>query len=151
MYKKSIKILIAEDNEDHAELIKRSINNNEMDYDISHVCDGEEALDYIFRRNKYSDPISSPKPDLIILDLRMPKVEGLDVLKEIKTSNITKTIPVVILTTSKAEQDMIKAYQYHVNSYLVKPVDFNNFDKLMNELKFYWISLNQHPDKITDN
>jgi CheY-like chemotaxis protein len=138
-------ILLVEDNEDHAELVKRSFENHRLANNIYHVKDGVEALNYLFREDKFTDPKSSPRANLILLDLRLPKIDGLEVLKEIRASNKYSGIPVVILTTSKADTDLVKAYDYHVNSYLVKPVDFEKFSQLMDDLGFYWLAWNQKP------
>lgn len=138
-------ILLVEDNDDHAELVKRSFENHRLANRIIHVVDGEEALNYLFRRGKFENPQSSPAPHLILLDLRLPKVDGLEVLEEIRTSEILKSIPVVVLTTSKADTDLLKAYDHHVNSYLVKPVDFEKFCQLIDDLGFYWLAWNQKP------
>jgi CheY-like chemotaxis protein len=109
------------------------------------VEDGQEALDYLYRKGKYKDTDQSPLPNLILLDLRLPKVDGLEVLKTIKADPALSSIPVVILTTSPAESDMVKAYKYNANSYLVKPVDFSKFNQLMNTFGYYWIVWNQYP------
>ncbi len=138
-------ILLVEDNDDHAELVKRSFENHRIANNIYHVVDGEEALDYLFRKGKFEAPLSSPIPHLILLDLRLPKVDGLEVLKEIRTSETLKGIPVVVLTTSRADTDLIEAYDHHVNSYLVKPVDFDKFNQLIDDLGFYWLAWNQKP------
>jgi len=138
-------ILLVEDNEDHAELVKRSFENHRIANNIHHVVDGEEALDYLFRKEKYADPNSSPIPHLILLDLRLPKVDGLEVLQEIRANEAYLHVPVVILTTSRADADLAKAYDHHVNSYLVKPVDFEKFNQLMDDLGFYWLAWNQKP------
>ncbi|NQU64582.1 MAG: response regulator [SAR324 cluster bacterium] len=138
-------ILLVEDNEDHAELVKRSFENHRIANNIHHVVDGEEALDYLFRKEKYADPSSSPIPHLILLDLRLPKVDGLEVLQEIRANEAYLHVPVVILTTSRADADLAKAYDHHVNSYLVKPVDFEKFNQLMDDLGFYWLAWNQKP------
>ncbi len=138
-------ILLVEDNDDHAELVKRSFENHRIANSIHHVVDGEEALDYLFRQGKFTSSQSSPIPHLILLDLRLPKIDGLEVLKEIRTSETLKGIPVVILTTSKADSDLVEAYEHHVNSYLVKPVDFEKFDQLIDDLGFYWLAWNQKP------
>ena len=140
-------ILLVEDNEDHAELVKRSFENHRISNKIYHVVDGEEALDYLFRKKKFADPETSPIPHLILLDLRLPKIDGLEVLNEIKTCATFKGIPIVILTTSKADTDLVKAYDLNVNSYLVKPVDFEKFSQLMNDLGFYWLAWNQNPEQ----
>ncbi len=138
-------ILLVEDNDDHAELIKRSFENHRMANRIYHAVDGEEALDYLFRKGKFESPQSSPTPHLILLDLRLPKIDGLEVLKKIRTSETLTGIPVVILTSSKADLDPAKAYDYHINSYLVKPVDFEKFTQLIDDLGFYWLAWNQKP------
>jgi len=138
-------ILLVEDNLPHAELVKRSLETHEITNKIYHVSDGEAALAYLFRQGVYVDPATSPRPHMVLLDLRLPKVSGLDVLREIKTSNDLCTIPVVILTTSTAERDVVSAYAQHANSYLVKPVDFAAFTRLMHALGLYWLLWNHHP------
>jgi CheY-like chemotaxis protein len=138
-------ILLVEDNLPHAELVKRSLEGHEIANKIYHVSDGEAALAYLFRQGVYADPATSPRPHVVLLDLRLPKVSGLDVLREIKTSNDLRTIPVVILTTSTAERDVVSAYAQHANSYLVKPVDFATFTRLMHDLGLYWLLWNYHP------
>ncbi len=138
-----LEILLVEDNEDHAELIGRSFEKHQVLNKLKLVRDGAEALDYLFRRNRYSDPATSPRPHIILLDLRLPKVDGLEVLSQIKESEMLNRIPIVVLTSSKANGDINKAYAHHVNSYLVKPVDFNKFTELMKDLGFYWLGWNQ--------
>jgi CheY-like chemotaxis protein len=138
-------ILLIEDNSDHTELICRNFKSHRIANAIHHVSDGEAAMDYLFQRNEYSDPEKSPRPHVILLDLRLPKIDGLEVLKEIKASEELRCIPVVILTTSDAEKDIASAYKYHANSYLVKPVDYAKFSQLMDDLGFYWLVWNQHP------
>ncbi len=138
-------VLLVEDNEDHTELILRNLRDHRVANKIFHVADGEEALDYLFRRGDYTDPATSPRPHVVLLDLRLPKIDGLEVLKEIRTSDELTRTPVVILTTSRAEQDVAQAYEYHANSYLVKPVDFDSFARLMDDLGFYWLGWNHYP------
>ncbi len=140
-----LNILLVEDNPAHAELVFRSFEKQRVANKIFHVMDGEEALDFLYRRKNYQDPEKSPRPNVILLDLRLPKIDGLEVLKEIKNVEDLKRIPVVILTTSQAEIDASRAYDYHANSYLVKPLDFENFTKLMEELQFYWLCWNYNP------
>lgn len=140
-----LNILLVEDNPDHAELIRRSFADHRVVNDIYHVVDGEAALDYLFRRGVYSDPSTSPKPHVILLDLRLPKVDGLEVLKNIRQSPDLRTVPVVVLTTSQADQDVARAYGEYANSYLVKPVDFAGFSKMMEDLGFYWLGWNHYP------
>ncbi len=142
-----LRILLVEDNPAHAELVIRSFKNHSLKSDITHVLNGELALNYLFHRNEYADAEKHPQPHVILLDIRMPKVNGLDVLKELKTSSDLRHIPVIILTTSDAEQDVNSAYENYVNSYLVKPVDFDRFMKLMEELGFYWLNWNHYRSK----
>ncbi|MCK5581739.1 MAG: response regulator [Candidatus Omnitrophica bacterium] len=138
-------ILHVEDDEAQAELVKRSLAQNRVRNRVLNVYDGEEALDYFFHRGKYSDKLKSPKPHLILLDIRLPKIDGLEVLKQLKTNDSTKKIPIVILTSSAQEEDLAKAYEYHVNSYVVKPFDYENLLSLMHDLGFYWLSWNNLP------
>lgn len=136
-------ILLVEDNDDHAELVMRQLADHRIANQVIRLSDGQEALDYLFRRDKYTAPASSPRPHVIFLDLRLPKVDGLEVLKELKNSDEVKEIPVVVLTTSEGEGDIAKAYLNHTNSYVVKPVDYEKFCDLMNDLGFYWMSWNK--------
>ena len=138
-------ILLVEDDPAHAEIVRRNFVNFRMANRLLHVADGQQALDYLFRRAVFQDPNQSPRPNLILLDLRLPKVDGLEVLKTIKADADLARIPVVVLTTSAAEVDMAKAYGNHANSYLVKPVDFPQFLKLMDALGYYWLVWNQFP------
>jgi len=138
-------ILLVEDEEAHAEIVRRNFEASRIANRLMHVTDGQAALDYLYQRNEFSDPDKSPRPGVILLDLRLPKVDGLEVLKIIKTDPKLSAIPVVILTTSKVEADMVKAYDNHVNSYLVKPADFTQFNQLMETFGFYWLAWNQNP------
>ena len=112
---------------------------------LKHVWDGEEALDYLYRRGKFTDRSESPRPGVILLDLRLPKIDGLEVLNTIKADPDLRRIPVVVLTTSAAETDKIKAYESFANSYLVKPVDYTQFVALMQSLGYYWLAWNDYP------
>lgn len=141
----ALTILLVEDNEDHAELVQRNFENNCVANTIHWVKDGEEAMDYLFRRGAYADPAASPLPSLILLDLRLPKVDGLEVLREIKNNAALKKLPVVVLTSSESELDICKAYTSSANSYLVKPVDFEKFTRLMRDLGYYWLGWNKNP------
>jgi len=132
-----LKILYVEDNQDHAELVKRSFENYKIPSQVYHVSDGEEALDYLFHRGKYSEVRRSPRPDIVLLDLRLPKIDGLEVLKTIRTSEELKKLPVVIFSTSERERDMLAAFRYQANCYLVKPVDFMKFDQMIHVIRFY--------------
>lgn len=140
-----ILVMLVEDNVDHAELVIRTLEDHRIANRVRHFLDGQSALDYLFHRGEFSDSTAAPHPHVILLDLRLPKVDGMDVLRTIKESDELKAIPVVILTTSEAEKDVAKAYYNHANSYLVKPVGFEEFKKLMDDLGFYWLGWNTHP------
>ena len=140
-----IVILLVEDEAAHAEIVRRNFQDSRLANTLVHVADGQAALDYLRHGNGFSDPATSPRPGIILLDLRLPKVDGLAVLKSVKTDPALQDIPVVILTTSKAETDMVSAYASHANSYLVKPVDFTQFTELMKTFGFYWVAWNQYP------
>ncbi len=138
-------VMLVEDNADHAELVIRTLEDHRIANTIQHFRDGQAALDYLFRRKEFENPESSPRPHMILLDLRLPRVDGLEVLRIIKEEDVLKNIPVIVLTTSEAEKDVAQAYGHHVNSYLVKPVGFEEFSKLMHDLGFYWLGWNTHP------
>ncbi|MBV1876560.1 MAG: response regulator [Pseudomonadales bacterium] len=140
-----LKILLVEDNPSHAEMVMRSFQTHRIANEIDHVHDGEQALDYLHHRNDYSDSNRFSQPDLVLLDLRLPKIDGLEVLDNIKSTERLLTIPVVILTTSTTEIDRARAYKHHANSYLVKPIDFNSFTNMMNDLGYYWLVWNHLP------
>lgn len=135
-------VMLVEDNVDHAELVIRTLEEHQIANKVRHFLDGQSALDYLFQRGEYADPAEIVRPHMILLDLRLPRVDGIDVLKTIKESEKLKSIPVVILTTSEAEKDVTKAYNNHANSYLVKPVGFEEFKQLMDDLGFYWLNWN---------
>jgi len=138
-------ILLVEDNRDHAELVMRNMEDFQVANTLYHVEDGQAALDYLLGQGKYSDRKQFPMPHLMLLDLRLPKVDGLDVLKEVKNNLELRAMPVVILTTSDAERDMAMAYEYHANSYVTKPVNFDDFSRLLRDLGFYWLAWNKRP------
>jgi CheY-like chemotaxis protein len=142
-----ITILLVEDDPAHAEIVRRTLGNFRVANRIFHVDDGQAALDYLSRQGAYADPAISPRPTLILLDLRLPEVEGLDVLHRIKADEKLKGISTVVLTTSAAESDMIKAYAYGASSYLVKPMDFGKFTQMMEVFGFYWLAWNQFPER----
>jgi CheY-like chemotaxis protein len=140
-----IVILLAEDEPAHFEIVRRNLESSRLANRLIRVADGQAVLDYMYRRAEFSDPERYPWPGIILLDLRLPKVDGLEVLKIIKTDPHLSRIPVIILTTSAAETDIAKAYDFHANSYLVKPVDFSQFVKLMDALGYYWLAWNEYP------
>jgi CheY-like chemotaxis protein len=137
-------ILFIEDDPAHADITMRNFEKNRMMNRVIHLWDGQQALDYLFRQGAYTDPESSPVPHLILLDLRLPKVDGLEVLEKIRTVDCLRHIPAVILTTSEAEVDISRAYDLNVNSYLVKPIDFDKFSKLIETFGFYWMVWNKY-------
>ncbi len=138
-----LSILLVEDNLAHAELVQRSLENHRVANKIYHVGDGKAALAYLFRRGIFADERKSPRPHIILLDLRLPKVGGLEVLRQIKASDELKHIPVVVLTTSGAKKDIAQAYDSDVNGYVKKPLDFEEFERLMDEFGFFWLGWNR--------
>lgn len=138
-------VMLVEDNLDHAELVIRTLAEHRVANQIRHFTDGQTALDYLFQTGEFADPARAPRPHIILLDLRLPRIDGLDVLKRIKTDQVLRQIPIVVLTTSEAERDVARAYSNHANSYLVKPVGYEQFAKLMQDLGFYWLGWNMHP------
>jgi CheY-like chemotaxis protein len=135
-------VLLVEDNDDHAELVLRQMSSHQIANKVIRLVDGQEALDYLFRKGNFANPDSSPRPHVIFLDLRLPKVDGLKVLKTLKESGETRDIPIVVLTTSAGKHDVAMAYMNYTNSYVVKPVDYKKFRDLMDKLGYYWMSWN---------
>ncbi|MCL5034998.1 MAG: response regulator [Bacteroidetes bacterium] len=140
-----VEILLVEDNPNDVELTMRALNKHNIANKVFVVRDGAEALDYIFADGNYSDRKIEDVPKVVFLDLKLPKVDGLEVLRKIKSDERTKTIPVVMLTSSREEQDIVRSYKLGVNSYIVKPVDFDKFVDAVSELGLYWLLLNQPP------
>ncbi|MDD3801252.1 MAG: response regulator [Desulfuromonas thiophila] len=141
----AIVILLAEDEPAHAEIVRRTLEQSRIANRLIHVSDGQQALDYLYRRPPFAEPQQAPRPGLILLDLRMPRVDGLEVLERVKSDPALAGIPVVVLTTSAAETDLLQAYDRHANSYVVKPVDFAKFTALMETLGYYWLIWNRLP------
>lgn len=141
----SIKVLIAEDDDDDFFLTQRAFEKLNLANQIHRVADGEELLSYLRKEGDYSDPASYPLPYIILLDLNMPKKDGREALKEIKADPKLKNIPVVILTTSAAEEDVIRSYDLGVNSFIRKPVDAGEFIETIGALKKYWFEIVQLP------
>ncbi len=138
-------ILLVEDNESHALLVKRALAQSESKSTLVHVSDGEDALDFLHGRRDYAGPAAHPRPRLMLLDLRLPRMDGLEVLREVKTSESFYDIPVVVLTSSMAEPDVVGAYTFHANSFLVKPVDYSQFRQQILDTVNYWIHWNITP------
>ncbi len=144
-----VEILLVEDNPSDAELTMRALKRKNMINKLVWVKDGAEALDFIFAKGVYSDRNMEDVPKLILLDLRMPKVDGLEVLHRIKENDLTKKIPVVILTSSSEDRDIVESYKLGVNSYVSKPVEFDEFIDAVSTLGFYWILINKPPSEAS--
>ena len=142
---KNVDILLIEDNMDEAQLAIRSFKKHNLANALLHLADGEQALDFIFARNKYALRQGADLPKLILLDLKLPKVSGLEILEAIKTDERTKVIPVIVLTSSQEGPDITASYQLGANSYIVKPVNFDSFSKAVVEVGMYWMFLNVPP------
>ncbi|MGG9963970.1 response regulator [Ferruginibacter sp. SUN106] len=140
-----IEILLVEDNRNDAELTIRALTKGKIANSIVHLQDGAMAINFLFGLGDFAHRNINNRPKIILLDLKMPKVDGLEVLKKIKSDDLTKKIPVVILTSSKENPDIERAYALGANSYIVKPVEFDSFAKSISDLGFYWLLLNQNP------
>jgi len=145
--KDEVEILLVEDNPTDAELTLRALRKNKLANQVVVVSDGEQALDFIFARGAYSDRKLEPSPKVILLDLKLPKIDGLEVLKVLKGDPRAKVIPTVILTSSKEERDLLECYQLGANSYIVKPVDFEKFQAAIQSLGSYWLLFNHLPQR----
>lgn len=141
----AVEILLVEDNPRDAELTLRALSKRHLANDVHVAKDGEEALDFIFATGPHADRDVDQSPRVVLLDLKLPKVDGLEVLRRMKADDRTKHIPVVMLTSSAEERDKIESYRLGVNSYIVKPVDFNNFAEAVSEVGLYWLLLNELP------
>ena len=146
---KSITILVAEDDEDDRLLMQEALEENRLANDLYFVGDGVELLDYLKRRGDYSNPISAPRPSLILLDLNMPRKDGREALKEIKADPDLRQIPIVVLTTSKAEEDILRTYDLGVSSFIAKPVVFDSMVQIMKMLGTYWFEIVELPDRAS--
>lgn len=145
MSEHTIEILLVEDNPADVELTLHALRKEKLANKIEVVGDGEEALDFLFCRNNFSGRSFDRPPRLILLDLKLPKVDGMEVLRAIKADPRTRAIPVVILTASKEEKDLVNGYQLGVNAYIQKPVDFEKFREIVRELGLFWLVVNQPP------
>jgi CheY-like chemotaxis protein len=142
---KGIVILLAEDDADDRLLVKEALAEGRVVNELRSVEDGEELLDYLRRRGRYADPEESPRPGLVLLDLNMPRKDGREALREIKEDSDLKRIPVVVMTTSQAEEDIFRSYELGANSYITKPVTFERLVELMKVLGRYWIEFVELP------
>jgi two-component system response regulator len=138
-------VLLVEDNPHDAELALRALRRSQVANAVVHVSDGAEALDFLYARNAFSDRRKLNRPKLVLLDLKLPKVDGLEVLRTLKGDPELRPIPVVVLTTSREESDLMTSYDLGVNSYIVKPVDFPKFVDAIQQLGFYWLLINEPP------
>lgn len=143
----AVEILLVEDNPNDAELTLLALRKNNLANNVVHVSDGEEALDFLFAKGPYDDRVVEEVPKVVFLDLKLPKVDGLEVLRAMKSDPRTHPIPVVILTSSNEERDVVESYRLGVNSYIVKPVDFDKFISAVHDLGMYWLLLNQPPKR----
>jgi len=142
---RNMEVLLVEDSEDDLELTLRAFKRASFTNLIHVARDGEQGLDFLFCRGNYADREFKDAPRLVLLDLKLPKVDGLEVLKQIKSDPRTKSIPVVMLTSSREQSDLIESQRLGVNSYIVKPVSFDAFNEAIRQLGFYWLLLNEHP------
>jgi len=140
-----IEILLVEDNPGDARLAKEALRESKFKNNLNAVSDGVEAMDYLYKKGDYSDAVT---PDLILLDLNLPRKDGREVLAEIKSSEILKRIPVVILTTSTAEEDILKTYDLHANCYITKPIDLDQFMKVVKSIEDFWITIVKLPSGL---
>jgi|SRR3990172_1029632 len=141
-----IRILLVEDNDAHTKLIMRAFEEDRIANHVNCVSDGEEALDYLYQRGNFSDADRHPRPDMVLLDLKLPKVDGIEVLKQVKEDERLREIPVVVLTSSTDQRDVHAAYRHYANSYIAKPIDFDKFRKVVGELGYYWTIFNFRPN-----
>ena len=142
---KPIGILLVEDDADHVELILRALKENNLLNEVYVVKDGQEALDFMYHQGSYKDEEKSPRPGLILLDIKLPKIDGIEVLKRLKGDPQFKSIPIIMLTTSTRDEEVAECYAVGANSYVTKPMDCEDFTKKVRELKLYWTIINTLP------
>ncbi|WP_339816254.1 response regulator [uncultured Imperialibacter sp.] len=142
-----VDVLLVEDSKHDAMLALLALGENNLTNNIIWLKDGKQALDFLFGEGEFKEREVSLHPKVVLLDLKMPKVDGLEVLKEIRGNPLTKNIPVVVLTSSKEDKDIIRSYELGVNSFIVKPVDFDQFTRCVKEIGYYWSLINQPPSK----
>jgi DNA-binding response OmpR family regulator len=141
----AIEILLVEDNPNDVELAMLALKKNNFANTIHVARDGEEALDFLFCRNAFSNRCFDNPPKVVLLDLKLPKIDGLEVLRALKSDSRTKAVPVVVMTSSKQQRDMVEGYRLGVNSYIQKPIDFAEFREIIKQLGYYWLVINQPP------
>ena len=145
MLEKFVQILLVEDNPDDVELTLHAFQKHHLANRVHVVRDGAEALEFLFRTSAYKDRRTEDSPQLVLLDLKLPKVDGLEVLRRMKEDPRTQMIPVVVLTSSREDRDIMESYQLGVNSYIVKPVNFEQFTESVRQIKLYWLLMNEPP------
>ena len=145
MNNNEVELLLVEDDPNDVELTLLALRKHKLANKIHVVRDGEEALDFVFSRGAYSHRTSNDPPKVILLDLKLPKINGLEVLKIVKSDPRTRAVPVVVMTSSREQRDMVEGYRLGVNSYIQKPVDFDEFRSIIKQLGFYWLVVNQPP------
>lgn len=141
-----VDIILVEDNPHEAMLAIRSLKKHHLANNLIHLDDGEQAMNFIFSEGEFSSNINPPSPKLILLDINLPKINGLDILRRVKADARTQKIPIVLLTSSREESDIMESYKLGANSYIVKPVDFNSFSQAIHEMGMYWLVLNEPPN-----
>ena len=146
---REVEILLVEDNPDDEFLVLRALRKHNVSNRVHVVHDGEEALDFLFGRGNYANMNPQDKLKLVLLDIKLPKLSGLEVLAEIRRNPDTRHLPVVLLTSSRLQEEMLRAYVDGANSFLQKPVDFDHFDELIRHVGYYWVHINQNPEQIT--
>lgn len=144
---KTLEILLVEDNPNDAALAIRALRKRNLANRLTHVIDGQAALDFLFAEGAYASRDPNEQPKVVLLDLKLPKVDGLEVLKRLREDERTRLIPVVILTSSHEERDLIESYKLGANSYIVKPVEFENFSEAVSSIGLYWLLLNEQPNE----
>ena len=142
---KTVEILLVEDSDHDAEMALRALKKNNISNKVIRLKDGEEALDFLFGKGDFEGRSIHNHPRVILLDLKMPKVDGLEVLRAVRSNKETESIPIVMLTSSKEERDVVEGYKLGVNSFIVKPVEFNSFMEAVKDIGFYWVILNELP------
>ena len=148
MQSQTVEIILVEDNEHDADLTIRALRKENLGNHLIHLEDGEQALDFLFARGAYAGRQGLALPKVILLDIKMPKVDGIEVLRQVRANEETKRIPVVIMTSSAQEKDLVASYELGVNSYVVKPVQFEDFQKAVSQLGLYWLLANKVPDSM---
>ena len=148
MARNEVEILLVEDNPDDMELTLHALRGEHISNSIEVARDGEEALDFLFCRGAFQERSFEHPPKVVLLDLKLPKVDGLEVLRQVKADPRTKAIPIVVLTSSKEDRDLVKSYRLGVNSYIQKPVDFDQFRQTVKQLGLYWLVVNEPPPAV---